>query len=242
MSQGYIPIIADKFGVWDQFFEQPVMPIEEGKSVDDYPVSDVDFTMHTASGVDNNNPLRKTWAKLLKDFCRLKPNEKNYIESEIKEVLGKGKRVLGVVCRGTDYVGTGMPTQPSIEMLSSDIKDWMQKYNYDKVYLATEDERIFNALSKELPDVILTNKRTYYDKKLAETNQKWIGTVSFDRENDRYYRGLEYYSSINILSRCNALLAGFCGATGIALMLNNEKYERFHVYDLGISRDESESE
>ena len=109
----------------------------------------------------------------------------------------------------------------------------MQKYGYERIYLATEDERIYDQFVAAFPGLILVNKRSYYDKAMAKQNVKAIGLVQFKRENDNYWKGLEYLSSIYIVSKCCALLAGFCGATQLALLLNNDHYERFKVYDLG---------
>lgn len=46
--------------------------------------------------------------------------------------------------------------------------------------------------------------------------------------------GLEYLSSIILLSRCTALVGGNCGGTLGALFFNDEKYEFVHVFNLGL--------
>ena len=69
---------------------------------------------------------------------------------------------------------------------------------------------------------------------MQEGNVKRIGDVRFERDNDNYIRGLRYLSSLVILSRCDALLAGNCGGTLFSLFYNNRKYERFKIYDLGL--------
>jgi hypothetical protein len=80
---------------------------------------------------------------------------------------------------------------------------------------------------------VIVNKRDYYDKKMQEASLKLIGEVHFERDNDNYIRGLQYLSSLVILSRCNALIAGNCGGTLFLLFYNNRKYERFKIYNLG---------
>ncbi len=174
--------------------------------------------------------VRKLWHRLICDFCRLNDNEKQYIENECHDVLSKGTRVLAIVCRGTDYKIANMAKQPEVNDVISEAKIWMTKYNYDKIYLATEEEAIYDQFEKALPGKILVNKRTYYDKAMKEQNVRFIGQVSFDRENDDYLKGLEYLSSIIIVSRCRVPLAGYCGASNMALLYNGEKYERFKIY------------
>lgn len=232
LAQGNIPYVDDTWHVWQQMFEQPVFELEEGEQLSDLNPSDVDFTLHTASSIAQCRIVRKVWYKLINDFSRLNKNEKEYIDNEIRDILGQGKKVLGVVCRGTDYKDVKWKAQPDIPIVIAEVKQWMQKYGYDKVYLATEDKTIYEQFEEALPGKILTNKRTYYDEAIKNQGKTWIGEVSFERDNDNYLKGIEYLSSIYILANCDALLAGHCGASGMALLLNGEKYERFKEYKL----------
>ena len=233
LSQGYIPVIDDHHHVWSQFFEQPILSEAlDSADLSSLPESDEPSTLYTPMLVPYIKPVRKLWSKLIKQFCTLKKEEAAYIENEIKGIL-RDFKVLGIVCRGTDYIGTGMPIQPKTEDVIAEAKTWMDRYGYEKIYLATEDERIYDQFSAAFPCKILVNKRTYYDKAMKEQNVQAIGLVQFARENDNYWKGLEYLSSIYILSRCDALLAGYCGATHLALLLNDDSYDRFKVYDLG---------
>ena len=239
LSQGYIPVIDDTWHVWDQFFEQPVILAGEAEPDREYiPVSDVVETRYTPQAIPYCKPNRVVGMKLMRDFCRLRPEVDAYIQEEIHQLLD-GHRVLGIVRRGTDYIGTGMYIQPKMDDLIRDARQWMEAWHYDRIYLATEDERIFDRFNAEFPGQILVNKRSYYDKAMTEQNVKWIGQVHFDRENDNYLKGLEYLSSLYILSNCQALLAGACGGTNIAILLNQGRYEHWKVYDLGCPSQES---
>lgn len=232
LSQGYIPVIDDHHHAWEQLFEQPVELMDSKiGDISQLPESDEASTLYTATMIPSCKQVRMLWGRLIRTFSRLKPEEQAYVDNEVRSIL-KNERVLGVVCRGTDYIGTGMPRQPEICDLIADAKAWMERYHYDKIYLATEAESIYDQFAAAFKDKLLVNKRSYYDKAMAQQNVKWIGMVQFDRENDNYWKGLEYYSSINILSKCSALLAGYCGASNMALLLNTERYERFMIYDL----------
>lgn len=82
---------------------------------------------------------------------------------------------------------------------------------------------------------ILENKRRYYDDIYdKDSSISYIKDVHFERENDNYWSGLEYLSSIILLSRCDALVGGNCGGTLGAIFFNDEKYEFTHVFDLGL--------
>lgn len=74
----------------------------------------------------------------------------------------------------------------------------------------------------------------YYDKQYSSLKEgALIGQVIFERENDNYFKGLEYISSITILSKCNSLVAGGCGGTDFAVHYSNG-YEICYVFDLGV--------
>lgn len=229
-AMGYTPIIDDTWGVWNQFFEQPIESLGENERLEDIELSDEPSTLSTPTLIPYCKIVRKVWGRLIHDLCRLNENERQYIENECRDVLGKGNRVLAIVCRGTDYKTANMEKQPEVCDVISEAQKWMEKYGYDKIYLATEEEAIYDQFEKAFPGKILVNKRTYYDKAMKEQNVQWIGQVSFNRENDDYLKGLEYLSSIIIVSRCKALLGGYCGASNMALLYNGEQYERFKIY------------
>lgn len=230
LAMGYTPVIDDTWGVWEQFFEQPVEALDVNEKKEDIPLSDEPSTLYTPTSIPKCKIVRKLWTRLINEFCRLNENEKQYIEKECRDVLRKGNRVLAIVCRGTDYKTANMAKQPEVSEVIAEAESWMSKYHYDKIYLATEEEAIYDQFESAFPGKILVNKRTYYDKAMKEQNVKWIGQVNFDRENDNYLKGLEYLSSIIIVSRCKALLGGYCGASNMALLYNGEKYERFKIY------------
>lgn len=111
----------------------------------------------------------------------------------------------------------------------------MEKNKYDAIYLATEERKTRDLFKKEFPGKILENKRRYYDDIYdKDSSISYIKDVHFERENDNYWSGLEYLSSIILLSRCDALVGGNCGGTLGAIFFNDEKYEFTYVFDLGL--------
>lgn len=90
-------------------------------------------------------------------------------------------------------------------------------------------------LKKHFREKYLKTKRVYYDDIYDQDDSiAYIKDVHFERENDRYLSGLEYLSSIILLSRCSALVGGNCGGTLGALFFNDEQYQFVHVFDLGL--------
>ena len=62
---------------------------------------------------------------------------------------------------------------------------------------------------------------------------QFIGDVKFDRENDNYWKGLEYLSSLVILSNCTDLVAGNCGGTEFAV-LYTAGYRNKYIFNKGL--------
>ena len=125
--------------------------------------------------------------------------------------------------------------QPSTEQVIKACKEYIKRDGYDAIYLATEECKIRDEFEKAFPGKILENKRVYYDDIYDQDDSiAYIKDVHFERENDRYLSGLEYLSSIILLSRCSALVGGNCGGTLGALFFNDEQYQFVHVFDLGL--------
>ena len=55
----------------------------------------------------------------------------------------------------------------------------------------------------------------------------------FSRKNNEYLIGIEYISSINLVSNCSCFVGGACGGTTAALILNDRKYNESYVFQLG---------
>lgn len=240
LSEGYFPVIKlngrkDGWTNWDTFFEQP---FECNANFESLPFCKVKSgRIQSTFKTPFNEDELKMWCKVYNDFVIFNPNTKAYIEKEYQDLIFPRKRILGVLCRGTDYVKTKPdhhPIQPSVEELMEASRDKMRELTLEYIYLATEEKRIVDQFEKEFPGHVIVNKRSYYDEIYYNNNLSEIYQVNFDRKDDIYLKGLEYLSSIYLLSRCNALVAGNCGGSCAALYMNNMKYEDWKLFDLGL--------
>ena len=178
------------------------------------------------------------WCQWYKKYVHLNQKTSQYVDAEYQHLFAGRNKVLGVICRGTDYLAlkpSGHPVQPSTRKVIEICRKYMDYEGYDAIYLATEERKIRDAFEKAFPDKILENKRVYYDDIYDQDDSiSYIKDVHFERKNDNYLSGLEYLSSIILLSRCTALVGGNCGGTLGALFFNDEKYEFVHVFNLGL--------
>lgn len=222
---------------WEWYFHQP--QTGQGSETD---LREVNCPIKFASFQPNFTDIYQTeyirlWGKVYKTFVHLNESTRAYVENEY-ETLFKGKcRVLGVICRGTDYLRVrpaGHPVQPDIDDVITLCKEKIKTDSYDAIYLATEEKQIRDRFCQEFPGMVLENKRKYYDDIYYKENIQYIKDVHFERENNNYWIGLEYLSSIILLSRCDALIGGNCGGTMAALFFNDCKYQFTHIFDLGL--------
>lgn len=236
---GYLPQVeicnAQGANLWEMFFEQPFSDVSRsGKPTLIY---DKKAFEAFPQWQDVYDPQRVDfYGRLYNSFIRLKENVRGYVQEETDAVLNRGK-ILGVLCRGTDYTKTrpkGHPIQPAPEEILRKTDGIFQQKKYDYIYLATEDSGYDALFRAHFRDRLLINRRQYYDQSFQKGNLSLIKDVHFDRENDEYLKGLEYLSSLLILSRCQGLVAGNCGGTEAAVFWNQGKYEDTCIFNLGL--------
>ena len=222
---------------WTWYFEQPfhiepTIPCQE----EICPRRSASFQPHFE---DIYNPeMIKLWGKIYNQCMCFNTSTYSYIQEEYRSLISPYKRVLGIICRGTDYTSLdppGHPVQPSVQEVISYCQEHMKNTPYDAIYLATEERKIRDAFAAAFPGKILENKRKYYDDIYYSDNSiQYIKDVHFQRENDDYLSGLEYLSSITLLSRCTSLVGGNCTGTMAAVFLNSGRYEHVHIFDYGL--------
>lgn len=248
LAKGYIPVIdmqnypntyleSSKLGVensWEYYFKQPygynISDLKNQRiirsSLTVYPV--LDTTEYTGKNEDF-----LFWSTLYQKFIVLNENTEQYINEEYTRLIKPDMRVLGVLCRGTDYTSKKPPMhpiQPSVKDVIEKAKQYMLELNCNYIYLATDEIKTLKYFEDSFPDKILTNNRKYYDN----IGDNYVAEVTFNRENDKYLQGLEYLSSIVILSRCTALVAGESNGSCAALHMNSGKYEGDYIFKLGV--------
>lgn len=246
LSKGCVPIIEinadeEERYQWDWFFKQPadiICPggMEEARTykVIECDIKGIPYTGGWDSYLHEKGEDFIVWSFLYKTFVSLNEKTRSYITQEEKTLAVDYEKTLGVLVRGTDYVSTKPkyhPIQPDVSDIVKKAEEYIQRYGFTKIYLATEEERIYQQFADHFgKDLILVNKREYYDGIYKEG--ELIGRVHFNREHDNYWRSIEYLSSLVILSRCKELCAGNCGGAKFA-MLYSDTYERPYVFDLG---------
>ena len=150
---------------------------------------------------------------------------------EASGVCMAGGRVLGVLCRGTDYVQLrphGHPVQPSVEDVIAKCCEVMREQDCRLIYLCTEDAAIWDAVNAAFPGRVKSYQRIH-----VSVNENENVNDVMNRLAGPYERNREYLISIGILSRCDCLVAGAAGGTYGALLLT-KGYDYEYVFRLGL--------
>lgn len=235
LDRGYIPIVdmqnyentyleeglLGKVNAWEYYFEQPMgytlRDIEHSKNVilswaegtKEFP----DYSMII------NQEKYLMWYEYAQKYIRLSAEVEKEAQKR-QEDLFKESTIVGVLCRGTDYINNRPPQhpiQPEIQDVIVEVEKKLKETGSRYVYLATEDESIYEKFNIHFGDKLLvTESRRYHD--IGNRN---INEIKTNRDNDSYTKGLEYLISIVLLSRCNYLVAGCSGGTYGAMLLTH---------------------
>lgn len=252
IKKGYIPIVdmqndfniyleEEKIGKensWEYYFEQPAgyslkdithsrnVIIGSGSVPKGFPFLEVDFLC--GKTVDGHN--LQYWREIARKYMKLNDTAQKKIDEEYSRLFHDCDKVLGVLCRGTDYTG-GKPkhhaVQPTIEQVLEKVDEIFTERNCTKIFLATEDETVYRVFEDKYNDRLIVNRRKY-----AKYQGVSIGKTIYENGNGGYEGGMEYLTTIVLLSKCHCLCAGRASGTAGACLMS-EGYEYTYIFDLG---------
>ena len=145
-----------------------------------------------------------------------------------------GRKILGVLLRGTDYIATrpyDHPIQPEPEAVIAKADEVMREKGFDAVYLATEDKNILEKFRQAFGEKLLLPDAAYIDYDYS--SGKWLSEYHIDRDNDKYLQGLEYLVSMLFLSRLKGFITSMTSGSQ-AVMYLSEGFDYLYVFDLGL--------
>lgn len=159
---------------------------------------------------------------------------------EYTEAVFGDKKMLGVLIRGTDYILSGLfgkQVHASCEQMFPMIHEWLEKYHYDGIFLATEDQDILNKTLAEFgPKVRIVSQERFRitdfkDVKLiADLEEKIYKEDKEERTEDTM---VNYVYAMYALSRCRSFISsGWCNGARLAECFNEGRFEhnyRFHA-------------
>ncbi len=245
VSRGFIPVIdmqsfdnmfleqneVSKINAWEFYFKQPFVKLSDLKNKKTVyssprivpPSPDMQSVLNQKEGLK--------WKVLYKNFIHFNDETNQYIQQEYLNLIN-GKKVLGVLYRGTDYKKLkpkNHPIPPEITIFIDKMKELIGEWGeFDKIYVATEEKKSMDKIKEAFPGKVIENKRVYYD----DFENDFLAEAHFNRERDKYWKGLEYLSSMYLLSQCNSFIGVLCGGTYAVNFMKEDDFEhKYFFYD-----------
>lgn len=244
IQHGYIPVIDMQTkenifcdakerkteNAWEFFFEQPAgVSFDEVKDKKNKIILEnprmPGGTMQSLLHMDKQTAY---WRKLCRKYIHFTSAVNAEIE-KYKDEYDKTDIWLGVLARGTDYLskGVGHAVQPDMDTLAEKIRSVKKEYGCRRIFLATEDLQILDALNDAFPGEIMTvEQKRYRGKQDEKLGQKE------DYRRDAIAMNISYLAAIHYLSKCSCFITADTGGASGAYLLS-EGYEYTHCWFLG---------
>ncbi|MFP3155770.1 hypothetical protein LQZ18_15350 [Lachnospiraceae bacterium ZAX-1] len=223
--------LAEDMNIWELFFEQPFFKGPQGLDattpiLSGFPSSSLRICMDFFT----NEYLLNYWRKKYHQFIRFNQETQQHIDEVYCQIADQ--KLLGILCRGTDYQNLrpyGHPTQPSVEQIVKDAQMIYKRQKCSKLYLATEDAHIYQAFLNVFgADLIFTQKNLIYNYAKA----LYLPAVYKESSSNLIEINLDYITALAILSKCNCFLGGSTSGTCIVQLMTSG-FEYSYIYNLG---------
>lgn len=241
MSRGYTPAFAitssedniysdhPQDDIWNKFFLQPegfpLANIRESCYLVHSPNMNLLTIMRHIMEEDSKG-MELSWPDGI-----FNAHIRQYIADRQERFLPHPQRTLGVLIRGTDYIHNPLPNHPqqaSYETVIEKISEIEASWDFDWIYLATEDQDICEKMKEHYKERLLFTDQERYRVSPGQL----LADLHRTKEEGKGFRlGAEYLCSVRLLSQCRSLIAsGDCGALTEALRENDGKYEHVFVF------------
>jgi hypothetical protein len=139
--------------------------------------------------------------------------------------------VLGVLCRGTDYVNL-KPHLHAVPFSAEETIELVKKHEseYDRIYIATEDEDIWAKFKASFPE-----DKLYYTQAKRYRKEDVVGYISESIKTDGNLKqnGYAYLTVLYVLANCTSLITAPTGGGVTAIRINGGKYEWIEICKKG---------
>lgn len=245
LESGYIPVVdwescklpqysyeSCRRNIWEIFFEQPCgVGLKEAYESENYWVIDDilaikgsrDFFLKDYTDFYAVQDRRERFRK----YVRFQDDFRKRIDAAASEMIDG--HTLGVLVRGTDYKNLKPMHHPrciSLEKILREIDDRLERGEYNKIFVATEDQEILDALKKKYG-----GKISYLESPRYEQEQVGSQSLNLYRagKTDSEERDSQYLLSLAILARCPSLVLSPCGGSVVASLLHDNVIQDYKL-------------
>jgi len=246
-NKKYIPIIdlrnfhnqyscIGEENIWGRWFEQPteydLYSIAKSKNIiksrnmvcpnDKYLINFLDY---------KNETRLKNARDIYNKHIKINTVTQKKISQIQQEIIGN-KKVLGIMCRGTDYSALKPPQhpiQPNPQNIIDEAEIIMKKYNCTHIFLSTEDRNVYNLFHEKFGTSLLSvnQERITQSDICAKKSLSDLSDIE-SRRNTAF----SYLTSMYILSKCPCFIGGITGGSLLVKIMSNG-FEYEHLHDCG---------
>lgn len=169
-------------------------------------------------------------------------DENDYIKQEIEDayskIFKKKEHVLGVAIRGGDYnllKPKGHHIQPTLEQIKHAVDNALDQWDVSLIYVVTEEKRSLNYMKEIYGKKIVFYECPLYDSYAMNFNNQSgvIGELRFERKDDAFLRGKEYFISTMLLTYCDYFISGITSKTFFLFEDIKVNFKEAILIDLG---------
>lgn len=202
--------------------------------------SDESNTIYTVcfNGFVINRFIQRYEAKLDHDI--IQPKFLNEMKEYADSVIGQ-KKVLGVLLRGTDVVIANYAAAyhpADIDVCIRIIEERMEEYQYERIFLATEDSTFLEKMLKAFPGKVIVVSQERHRISDFKSVHYIADLEKLEHSRDTYLASVEdttvnYLYAMYMLSRCESLVANCkCSGLDLAVSFNEGKYVRKDIVSM----------
>lgn len=177
-----------------------------------------------------NSYVTHMFYKFIKKNIDVKPYIYEQVEDIWKEHFGN-RKVIGIFVRGTDYTAfqpKGHPVQPTKEYLYEQLIIMRKKHLDEKVFLVTEDEKIYAFFKEKLKSTLIEIDDIRFSQ------YKGDDYIYKYCKGNAYQVGLHYLIKLLLLSKCDYLISSIASGSKFANIMNDNHYEQRVILNLGV--------
>lgn len=181
-----------------------------------------------------NKQYLQMMARIVKKYIKLNQSTQDFINKGMKEINFEQDKMLGVHIRGTDFraMYDNHPIYVTEEECFAEVDKLLEKSDYSRVFLATDDQRILERFLEHYGRQVCF----YTDVERSDKNRSVAFRYS-KRDRNKYLLGLEVIRDMYTLSLCEGLIAGISQVAicaQIHKLSRKEKYKDIKIIDKGL--------
>ncbi len=178
----------------------------------------------------------KLYHELFTRYIKLKPSIYEMVENEKQRIRNHDERMLGIICRGTDYTYL-KPLYHSIPYSAEETLAYiLDNYSeYKSYYLATEDSAIYEFFVNRLGQKLYTTEQDRFNP--LEVNC-YLSEFTKKEKIDVRKKSIDYLKVLYSLSSCESIMGIQCGSLSVATLINGGAYKRFEILSKGVYKAE----